>query len=508
MFCTKCGHQLNEGAAFCGGCGTKTITNNSSEIQPETEALPANKAPLGEWSQPGTEAKPDDNTQPGTKELRNVGEADNVSAVKPSKIGAIMKKNKVTAIIFAAAAIVIAVAVIIGVNFLGNGRDQINGRPPRPLTADELLELGRQFLLDLEYEQAIVHILASILIEPRNEQAYIMLADAYEMAGQPENRQAALEMGFAVFHDSEAIIDPLLEHMVDNEDSQAVKRLMLDMQRISELRFDIFERHIHAQIEADNFAFIEDLFSILREYNEETPLVQILENIFIAQGDIDADNIDFIKSLYYTLYGHDGEALLVQILELTLAAFGEHDGEGERLDAISLLIAEGNIPLLSEGDELFVGEFDDEGRRHGFGIIFFGAGARYNSVIYAGYWHEDLRSGYGIAYDAAGSFIRGEWQNDLPNGWMIYQHGTGTRRGRFSDGLGYGQIYTYDARGNLIWVDLIALTDVVQTFTPQPELFAFMHHTDGEHWPGCPCVHHFWDVPMFHDMRTIIGGDY
>jgi len=52
-------------------------------------------------------------------------------------------------------------------------------KPVRTLTSDELLDLGEKYLLELDYEQAVVQFLAVIEIEPMNERAYIGAVEAY-----------------------------------------------------------------------------------------------------------------------------------------------------------------------------------------------------------------------------------------------------------------------------------------------------------------------------------------
>ena len=47
------------------------------------------------------------------------------------------------------------------------------------MSADELLNLGEKYLLELDYEQAIVQFTKLIEIEPKNARAYTRLAEAY-----------------------------------------------------------------------------------------------------------------------------------------------------------------------------------------------------------------------------------------------------------------------------------------------------------------------------------------
>lgn len=52
-------------------------------------------------------------------------------------------------------------------------------KPLVKVSADELLNLGEKYLLELDYEQAIVQFTKLIEIEPKNARAYTRLAEAY-----------------------------------------------------------------------------------------------------------------------------------------------------------------------------------------------------------------------------------------------------------------------------------------------------------------------------------------
>jgi tetratricopeptide (TPR) repeat protein len=71
-----------------------------------------------------------------------------------------------------------------------------------PLTAAELLDLGEKFLLELDYEQAIVYFTTLIEIEPKNARAYIGAAEAYAAIGRTDEAIAILEEGLAQLPDN------------------------------------------------------------------------------------------------------------------------------------------------------------------------------------------------------------------------------------------------------------------------------------------------------------------
>ena len=68
-------------------------------------------------------------------------------------------------------------------------------QPTQPLTAAELLDLGKKYLLELKYEQALVQFLAVIEIEPMNPCGYTGAAEAYVRLGQTDKAIEVLELG-------------------------------------------------------------------------------------------------------------------------------------------------------------------------------------------------------------------------------------------------------------------------------------------------------------------------
>jgi tetratricopeptide (TPR) repeat protein len=75
-------------------------------------------------------------------------------------------------------------------------------KPEQPLTAAELLDLGERYLLELDYEQAIVYFEQLIEIEPRNQRGYTGLAEAYLALDDADMAVVVLRQGAAQLPDS------------------------------------------------------------------------------------------------------------------------------------------------------------------------------------------------------------------------------------------------------------------------------------------------------------------
>ena len=78
-------------------------------------------------------------------------------------------------------------------------------RTERPLTADELLNLGEKYLLEMNYEQALVQFLAVIEVERMNPRGYMGAAEAYVGLGDTDSAVQILQDGLNVLPDSSEI---------------------------------------------------------------------------------------------------------------------------------------------------------------------------------------------------------------------------------------------------------------------------------------------------------------
>ena len=252
----------------------------------------------------------------------------------------------------------------------------------KPLSAADHLDLGEKYMVELDYEKAIPHFLEAIEVDPMNEQAYVPLAEAYIQSGEPERGQAVLEMGHALFHDDEEILENLLGTMVAGGDAQAVGRLAADAQRTG------------GQTSRD------------------------LENAM--QGLAETGYVKLIEKIIEVLYEQDNDPLLALCLELWLISNRDYEVGSDRSEAVCALLFEKgkNVPQLGAGEEYYFGGYDEEGNRHGFGICIYGEGAGADNTIYIGYWDKGSRNGEGAVYYGAHFFVEGNWTGGLPNGAM------------------------------------------------------------------------------------------
>ena len=164
--CPRCGAMLIENARFCNRCGFEAVPMAGQPFVPAGQAYNYHSAGMGGHAP----AKP-------------------------------INKKIIIITITAAVAVLAALAVIVIMNIS-------SPEPDRPLTAAEMLDLGEKYLLDLNYEQALVQFLGVIEIEPMNPRGYIGAAEAYIGLGNFEGAVVVLRDGFAQLPDEPSFLVP------------------------------------------------------------------------------------------------------------------------------------------------------------------------------------------------------------------------------------------------------------------------------------------------------------
>ena len=107
---------------------------------------------------------------------------------------------------------------ILGLSLLGSC-----AKPERQFAAAELLDLGEKYLLEMNYEQALVQFLKVIEIEPMNPRGYTGAADAYIGFGDIDKATEILRQGQERLPDEISIttmLNELAETSTQTENSQ------------------------------------------------------------------------------------------------------------------------------------------------------------------------------------------------------------------------------------------------------------------------------------------------
>ncbi len=83
-------------------------------------------------------------------------------------------------------------------------------------TADEFLNAGNKYLIELSYDKAVIEFNKAIEIEPRNADAYIGLAEAYLGMGDEDKAVETLELGYENTRDER--IKEMLDELLGTEE--------------------------------------------------------------------------------------------------------------------------------------------------------------------------------------------------------------------------------------------------------------------------------------------------
>ena len=89
----------------------------------------------------------------------------------------------------------------------------------KPLTAGELLSLGEKYLLEMDYEQALVHFTKLIEVEPMNPRGYTGAAEVYVTLRQYDNAVVILQKGYDLT--GNPAIEQMLQHVLDEYGANA-----------------------------------------------------------------------------------------------------------------------------------------------------------------------------------------------------------------------------------------------------------------------------------------------
>jgi L,D-peptidoglycan transpeptidase YkuD (ErfK/YbiS/YcfS/YnhG family) len=164
MYCINCGNTVPDGALFCTSCGTRQ-NYDADAPAPETEPYDA------------TEILTDDTAEDdgaATEMLSDIAaehEPPNAAVIIPDYAPTRPHGKKGRAAIIFMAGIIAAALMCTAVAIIAP--------PGAVLAAENWMSLGEKYLLELDYEQAVIALQKAIEIEPRNIEARLKLAEAY-----------------------------------------------------------------------------------------------------------------------------------------------------------------------------------------------------------------------------------------------------------------------------------------------------------------------------------------
>ena len=193
MFCPYCGKENRDGAKFCDGCGKKMAeweaeTKKKSGNEPsDTEIIRTDTtAPIHALSGGDVlveEARVDANASLPAAGAVNSYNGMDVSTAEDRDTRPVRKSdNKKLLLLIAVVAVLMLVVAVVFIVVISNSSQK---------KYEEQLKLAERYLQELDYDRAITAYKAALEIDPKGEEAYLGLADAYVGKGE---LQAAIDI--------------------------------------------------------------------------------------------------------------------------------------------------------------------------------------------------------------------------------------------------------------------------------------------------------------------------
>jgi hypothetical protein len=137
-------------------------------------------------------------------------------------------------------------------------------KPASQLSAAELLDLGEKYLLEMNYEQAVVCFTKLIAIEPKNPRGYTGLAEAYVGLGEFDKALEVLRQGLGQLPDNVEIAELLEELEASAGDNSAANPATKPSGGA--------EGAIDVQLTADQLALLKPLEEALLAFDAEAAI--------------------------------------------------------------------------------------------------------------------------------------------------------------------------------------------------------------------------------------------
>ncbi|WP_349943922.1 tetratricopeptide repeat protein [Lacrimispora sp. BS-2] len=348
----------------------------------------------------------------------------------------------------------------------------------------ENFDLGVKYLKEANYDKAILAFTAVIQIDPKNAEAYKNLAVAYEHTGKP--KEAASFLLYAANQNSQpediARLSDLIRQITDLPEAATMAQMaysqtgnpefisLLFVIKGQEGDFDAISRNIDDM----------ELFDRMKpEYLED-----------LIQFYIDREDLEGMKQLSLVLNKKETCETAVLSMDMWSAYHeGGHDGVIALLE--TYYTDEKDMPILKPGEEYYIGGYDANGLRSGYGICFYGPDLKQTSRIYAGNWEKGLRNGTGTAYRSNTYRIQCNWKDDYPEGEVTIFQADKLVYGTLSKGHVATEMNLYYTNGD--WYGVHCTPDA-----SKKSGYSFKHYNMDESGT-CPCVEshiYCWDCQI------------
>ncbi|WP_349943952.1 hypothetical protein ABFV83_11405 [Lacrimispora sp. BS-2] len=255
------------------------------------------------------------------------------------------------------------------------------------MSATELLDLGEKYLLEMNYEKALIYFNKLIEVEPRNPRSYTGASEAYIGLSDAPPAVNVLKIGLESFPDDIELQTDFLTRLI----------------AIDKINSDWYLRLAHIYID-----------------KPDTDSAIALLNQGIGVTDMSVDGKvklqELLDELIYQEEREESTALAVPILGeiAALCATESYDAVFEKMQSeefgkVTALVDFLREPFISETPSGRIGVYGVDSTTYG------------NYMLYYGDYLDDVRNGNGLwfgYYEGQNYFAKGSWQDDKPDGEM------------------------------------------------------------------------------------------
>lgn len=401
-----------------------------------------------------------------------------------------------------------------------------------PAYLQRQLSLGDRYLTEDHYEKAMAAYNRVLKIDPKNQQAISGLADAYvkegDRADSPEKAAAAYRKAFSfngadlniarkaassmaangdyeqalylllqamsgtATDEDVANLDSWIEKLNDPEKARTIMEIILNTTGDQ----SVFRELLYQGFKSGDQSFLDDIFGWSDVYGgmDEQNIQDAVQKLMAEK---DTGTIDLAEEYLKGKGKHEAVLLAIDLWKAKSA--GGEDGVKQLLE--TYYQTGKSFPDIPAGGEIYYGDRDADGKRSGYGICFYGAGVKPTSMIYAGYWKDDVRSGEGRAYKSESYRIDCSWENDYPEGEVTILQEDKIVKGSLAKGHVMTEMVVTDQGGN--WVATHCIADA-----SMKSGYAAIHVETPDRRSNCPHVQlhtYCWDCSEIAKVRE--GSD-
>lgn len=255
------------------------------------------------------------------------------------------------------------------------------------MSATELLDLGEKYLLEMNYEKALVYFNKLIEVEPRNPRSYTGASEAYIGLSDAPPAVNVLKIGLESFPDDIELQTDFLTRLI----------------AIDKINPDWYLRLAHIYIDRSDI----DSASVLLD-----------QGLGVVDMPVDgkAKLQELLDDLIYQEEREKATTLAVPFLEeiAALCATESYDAVFEKMQSeefgkVTALVDFLREPFISKTPSGKIGVYGVDSTTYG------------NYMLYYGDYLDNVRNGNGqwfSYYEGQNYFAKGFWQDDKPNGEM------------------------------------------------------------------------------------------